>query len=279
MLLRSVLFVPGTRPDRFAKALASGADGVIFDLEDSVDPARKIEARETVRAFLASPPATDALLFIRINAADSPWIDDDVKCVCGVEGLHAVVMPKVESAYEIERVARQVPPRRIIPLLETARGIVNAAAIASADAEVLAVLFGAEDLTAELGIPRTVDGEELVYARSQVVLAAAAAGAEPLDAVFTNLEDKAALREDALRARKVGFRGKMAIHPDQIPVIHQVFNPTAEEVHQARTLIASFEVAKGEGVIRVGDQMIEAPVVARARRMLATADAIAKRRG
>jgi len=279
MLLRSVLFVPGTRKDRFAKALASGADGVILDLEDSVDPGRKAEARETVAAFLATPPETSSIVFVRVNAAGSPWIDDDLACVRGIPDLYGVVMPKVESPLEMEAVARQVPSRRVVPLLETARGIVNAAAIASADADVPALLFGAEDLTSELGIPRTIDGEELVYARSQVVLAAAAAGAEPLDAVFTDLADVGRLREDARRARAVGFRGKMAIHPAQIPVIHEVFSPSAEEVERARQLVATFEAARGAGVIRVNDQMIEAPVVARARRMLAIADAIAKRRG
>lgn len=276
-LLRSVLFVPGTRRDRFAKAIASGADGVILDLEDSVDPARKAEARETVAAFLSTPPDTSSLVFVRVNAPGSPWIEDDVACVRGLSGVHGVVMPKVESPGAIEAVARRVPSGRVVPLLETARGILHAAAIAAADADVPVLLFGAEDLTAELGIARTVDGEELVHARAQVVLAAAATGAEPLDAVFTSLADLDGLRADARRARAVGFRGKMAIHPDQVPVINEVFTPSAEDVDRARRLVAGFEAAHAEGVIRVNDQMIEAPVVARARRILALADAIASR--
>jgi citrate lyase subunit beta/citryl-CoA lyase len=277
-LLRSVLFVPGTRRDRFEKALAAGADGVIFDLEDSVDAGRKVEARETVGSFLSTPPTTASLVLVRVNAAGSRWIDDDVALLRTLRDVFAVVIPKVESAGQIEAVASGVPSGRVVPLLETARGILDAPAIAAARAEVAAMLFGAEDLTAELGIPRTVDGEELVYARSRVVLAAASAGAEPLDAVFTNLSDADRLRADALRARAVGFRGKMAIHPDQVPVINEVFSPSTEEVDRARRLVESFESARTEGVIRVDDQMIEAPVVARARRVLAMAGVIANRR-
>ncbi len=278
VLLRSVLFVPGTRRDRFEKALAAGADAVIFDLEDSVDAGRKAEARETVGAFLAVPPDTDALVFVRVNAAGSPWIDDDVDLVRMLPGVHAVVMPKVESAGQVEAVASLVPSGRVVPLLETARGILQAPAIAAARALVPALLFGAEDLTAELGIPRTVDGEELLHARSHVVLAAATAGAVALDAVFTNLADLDGLRADASRARALGFRGKMAIHPDQVRVIHEVFSPSAEDVDRARRLVESFEAARTEGVIRVNDQMIEAPVVARAKRVLAMAEAIARRK-
>ncbi len=276
-LMRSVLFVPGTRRDRFEKALAAGADGVIFDLEDSVDAVRKAEAREIVAAYLSSPPDTASLVFVRINAAGSAWIDEDIACARGLGGVYAVVMPKVESPAPVEAVASQVPSGRVVPLLETARGILNAPAIAAAQADVPALLFGAEDLTAELGIPRTIDGEELLYARSQVVLAAASTGAAALDAVFTNLADTERLRADAQRARALGFRGKMAIHPDQVPVINDVFSPSADEIDRARRLVESFETARAEGVIRVNDQMIEAPVVARAKRVLAVAEAIEKR--
>ena len=278
LLLRSVLFVPGTRPDRFAKALAAGADAVIFDLEDSVDPARKAEARGAVATFLARPPETTALLFVRINATGSPWIDPDIDVVGGLDRVHAVVMPKVESAAEIEAVARRVPAGRIVPLLETARGVLHAASIAAARAEVPALLFGAEDLTAELGIPRTIEGEELTFARSQIVLAAASVGAEAIDAVVTDLGNADRLRVDALRARALGFRGKMAIHPTQVPLINDAFTPTIEEVERARHLVATFEAVHSEGVIRLNDQMVEAPVVSRARRILALADATAARR-
>jgi citrate lyase subunit beta/citryl-CoA lyase len=272
-LLRSVLFVPGTRPDRFAKALAAGADGVILDLEDSVDPGRKAEARDAVVAFLREEPETRGQLFVRVNTARSSWIDDDVVAVGELAGLDGVVLPKAESAGEVEAVAKRVRSRRVLPLLETARGVVRADAIAAADAEVPAIMFGAEDLTAELGIPRTLEGEEIVYARSRVVLAAAVAGADPLDAVFGDLEAPEQLRRDCDRARALGFRGKMAIHPNQIAVIHEVFTPTAEEIAAARQLLETFEARAVEGVIRTDGQMVDAPMLARARRVLALADA------
>jgi citrate lyase subunit beta/citryl-CoA lyase len=277
ILLRSVLFVPGTRRDRFEKALDAGADAVIFDLEDAVDPRRKREARDAVGEFLTSAPPEPPLVFVRVNAPASPWIDDDLEVVRRLRGLHGVVLPKVESAADVEAVASSAPSRRVVPLIESARGVLGAAAIAAADADVPALLFGAEDLTADLGIPRTVDGEELLFARSQVVLAAASAGAEAIDAVFTDLADLDGLRADAHRARRLGFRGKMAIHPAQVPVINEVFSPSADEVDRARRLMTAFDAAEGEGVIRVDDQMVEAPVVLRARRLISVAEAIAKR--
>ncbi|HUF48480.1 MAG TPA: CoA ester lyase [Vicinamibacterales bacterium] len=276
-LFRSVLFVPGTRGDRFDKALAADADAVILDLEDSVDPGRKTEARETVARFLATRPVSSSRLFVRVNASTSPWIGADLERMRGLEGFDGLVLPKVESPHQIETVAPHAPARCVIPLLESARGILHAAAIAAADADVPALLFGAEDLTADLGIRRTIDGEELLFARSQVVLAAASVGAEAIDAVATDLADIDGLRADAHRARALGFRGKMAIHPAQVPVINEVYSPTADEIAHARQTIAAFDAAGPAGVIRVNDQMIEAPVVLRAKRVLALADAIAGR--
>jgi citrate lyase subunit beta/citryl-CoA lyase len=277
-LLRSVLFVPGTRSDRFEKALAAGADAVILDLEDAVAPSRKAEARDTVAAFLSTAPASPPLVFVRVNAPDSPWIADDLARAADFAGIHGLVVPKVESPGHLETVARHAPDRRVIPLIESPRAVLNAPAIAAADAHVLALLFGAEDLTADLGISRTIDGEELLFGRSQVVLAAASVGAEAIDAVFTDVADADRLQADARRARALGFRGKMAIHPKQVPVINRAFSPTAEEVARARQVVSSFEAAGDEGVTRLGDEMIEAPVVARARRIIARAESISRAR-
>ena len=279
-LLRSILFVPATRPDRFAKALASGADAVVFDLEDSVETARKAEAREGLGRSLDGIPATAALRFVRVNAAGSPWIDDDLAAVRGMHGVNAIVLPKAESPDDVAHAAAALPSRRVVPLLESARGILHAAAIAQANAAIPAILFGAEDLTAQLAIPRTIDGDELLFARSQVVLAAAAAGAEPVDAVFIDLEAADALRRDALRARALGFRGKMAIHPNQIAAINEVFSPSADEIADARGVVDAYDTAaaRGEGVIRYAGVMVDMPIVMRARRVLARAAAIESRR-
>jgi len=272
IVLRSVLFVPGTRPDRFAKAFSSGADAVVLDLEDAVEPRRKAEARELVGKFVASlGPETKSSVFIRINAPVSPWIDDDVDWLRGLHGfVDAVVLPKVEIAAVIEGVADATPDRRVIPLIETARGVLNVSEIISAEAEIPAVLFGAEDLTAELGIPRTLQGDELIYARSALVLAAATIDAEPIDAVWVDFANPDALRQDATRAKALGFRGKMAIHPDQVSVINEVFSPTAGEIATARQLVEADDHAReaGEGVFRFGDTMVDAPVIKRAKRVL-----------
>jgi citrate lyase beta subunit len=273
-----VLFVPGTRADRFPKAFAAGADGVVLDLEDSVEAGRKDAARRAVAEWLASEPVTRCARLVRVNAPGSPWIEEDLGWLRTIAGsFDGVVVPKTERATDIERVATGIRSRRVIPLIETARGVLHAPAIAAADADIPALLFGAEDLTAELGIPRTVEGEEVLVARSQVVLAAAAAGADAIDAIFVDLAAPDLLRRDAERARALGFRGKMAVHPDQVPVINSVFTPSVQEIADARRLIDADAAARaqGDGVFRLDDRMVDAPVIRRAHRILAIADAIA----
>ena len=275
MLLRSILFVPGTRADRFPKAMAAGADAVVFDLEDGVEASRKADARRIIAEWLDTSEASRTARFVRVNSVRSTWLADDLSWLPAIAGhLDAVVLPKAESAQDVERIAAVAPSRRVIPLLETSRGIIGAAAIASARAEIPALLFGAEDLTAELGIPRTLAGDEILLARSQVVLAAATIGADPIDAIFVDFSSHDRLRQDAVRARALGFRGKMAIHPDQVEIINEVFSPTAEEIAAARRVIAADAAAraKGEGAFRLDDQMVDAPIVARARRVLGVGD-------
>jgi citrate lyase beta subunit len=275
-LFRSVLFVPGVRPDRFSRAVTSGADAVVFDLEDSVEPARKAEARQHVAETLPRLGSRSAQRLVRINSAASPWFHDDLDFVRGLadtSAIDGVVVPKVESTEAVQGVAAAVGGHRTIPLLETSRGILHAAAIAGAVGGLPAICFGAEDLTAEIGIPRTVDGDELVAPRSQIVLAATSVGAEAIDAVFIDIASPDLLRRDAQRARAMGFRGKMAIHPDQVPIINEVFTPTVEEIARARRIVEAFADAerRGDAVVRVDDKMVDAPVVSRARRILATA--------
>ena len=277
--LRSLLFVPGTSANRFAKAAASGADAVFLDLEDAVEAGRKTEARGLVRDWLAATPAGQASRFVRINAPGSPWIDGDLAWLAGiVDHVDGLVLPKIESPADVERVANAAPGRGLMPMIETSRGVLRAAEIASADANILALVLGAEDLTAELGIPRTIDGEELLLARSQVVLAAASIGTDAIDAVFVDLKSPDALRRDAARARALGFRGKAAIHPDQIAIINDVFSPTADEIANARRVIDADTAARadGQGAFRLDDRMVDAPVVVRAKRILALADSLRK---
>lgn len=270
-LLRSLLFVPGTRPDRFEKAIASGADGIVFDLEDGVDPGKKADARAAVLAFLSAPPKVSAALFVRVNASDSPWYAEDLTSFGKLRSIRGIVLPKAEVPAHVAATARATSTGWVVPMLETARGVLNAGAVVSAAGLVPAVLFGAEDLTAQIGIPRSISGDELVFARSQVVLAATSVGADAIDAVLIDITGFDDLRRDSIRARALGFRGKMAIHPGQIPVIHEIFSPSTPERAQAQRIVDAFDKAQaqGEAVIRLDDKMIDMPIVVRAKRLLA----------
>ena len=277
--IRSLLFVPGTRQDRFAKAMNAGADAVVFDLEDSVEAGQKPQARALVAEFLATP-GSGALRLVRFNAVQMPDGEADVEFFSGTRGYDGVLLPKIDAAGAVEQVARAfarrassgaVPP--LLLLLETPRAILRAAEIAAADAPVAALLFGAEDFTASLAVERTIDGEELSFARAQIVLAAASVGADAIDAVCTDLNDADSLRRDCERARAVGFRGKMAIHPRQVDVINKAFTPATADVDRARRLIDVYEAARaaGHGVTTMDGRMVELPIVERARRTLALA--------
>ena len=277
--IRSMLFVPGTRQDRFAKAMRAGADAVVFDLEDSVEAGQKRQARALVAEFLGSP-GQGALRLVRFNAVDTADGEADLEFFSRTNGCDGVLLPKVETAGAVERVARAFArhaPSGVVPplllLLETPRAILRAAEIASAAAPVAALLLGAEDLTASLAVERTIDGEELSFARGQIVLAAAAAGADAIDAVCTDLHDADALRRDCQRGRALGFRGKMAIHPTHVSVINEAFMPTASDIDRATRQIEAYEraLAVGHAVTTLDGQMVERPIVERARRTLALA--------
>jgi len=277
--VRSILFVPGTREDRFASAIASGADAVVFDLEDGVEAGRKLEAREAIGRFFRETAAAAPMRLVRVNQPARQWFQDDLDFVQATAGVGGVVLPKCEQLEQLRLVAEVVGAERVFPLIETARGVLNASSLADAFPSVPALLFGAEDLTAEMGIRRTIDGEELLVARSQVALAASAAGMDAIDAVFTNVTDVEGLRRDANRARALGFRGKMAIHPGQIAIVNEIFSPSAAEIEQAGRVVAAFASARsaGDAVLRLDDEMVDAPVVARAQRVLDLAKRIAGR--
>jgi citrate lyase subunit beta/citryl-CoA lyase len=279
--IRSMLYVPGIRQDRFGKAMAAGADAVVFDLEDSVEAGQKEKARSLIADFLAGP-STGPLRFVRFNGVHTSDGEADLEFFSGMTGFDGVLLPKVETVGLVELVARVfarhasggvVPP--LLVMLETPAAILRAGEIATADAPVAALLFGAEDFTASLGVERTTDGEELLYARGRIALAAAAARAEAIDAVFTDLHDMEGLRRDCRRARGLGFRGKMAIHPKQIEIINETFTPTQSEVDRARRVVEAYEAARagGQGVTTLDGRLVERPIVERARRVLALAAA------
>lgn len=259
---RSYLFVPGTRPDRFAKACASGADAVVLDLEDSVAPGDKSTAREAIAAWLsAAQPA-----MVRVNASDRAWFADDL-ALGGMPGVAGVLLPKAERVEDIRAVAEkfgaEVP---ILPQLETARGFRNAQALAGAK-QVRHLLFGSIDFQLDLGM--AAEENELLYFRSQIVLESRLANIlPPVDGVTTDIHSPELVRADALRARRLGFSGKMCIHPKQVAVVNDCFSPSAEEEAWARRVVEASAEAPG-AAISVDGKMVDRPVLARAEVILA----------
>lgn len=267
----SFLFVPGDRPERFAKALASGAGAVIIDWEDAVGPADKPGARQHLaQALVGFSAAERARLLLRINATGTPWHADDLAQLpaLAAQGLGAVVLPKSESAAMLEPVARALGPDGVLlPLIESAAGLDALRAIAGAP-RVLRLVFGHLDFQADLGLACDPGEEELVPVRLQLVLASRLAGlVAPVDGVSTETKDMAVVRGHAARALRGGFGAKLCIHPAQVAAVHAAFAPTPEQVDWARRVLAGFEAAGG-GVFSVDGRMVDAPVVALARQML-----------
>lgn len=260
----SLLFVPGSRPDRFAKAKAAGAGLTVIDLEDAVAADDKGAARAAALGQLAEAPEGWA---IRINA---------VRTAAGIRDLAALVdspvlpevllVPMVEQAGDLEVIAGALGDRcpPLIPLIETPRGLRHALAIASVE-RVAAVMFGGGDFSGELGVE--LAWEPLLAARQQLLLACAEAGKPAIDVPFIRLEDEAGLAEEAARARAIGFTAKAAIHPAQLPAIHAAFLPTEAEVAEAREALAAYEAGGGRA-IRFRGRMLEAPFIIRYRALV-----------
>jgi citrate lyase subunit beta/citryl-CoA lyase len=254
---RSFLFVPGNRPERFAKACTAGADAVIVDLEDAVPPSDKVAARNALAAWLS--PANPVL--VRINSADSEWFRDDLT-VCGLPGVAGIVLPKAENPRDLATVVAAGAPA-ILPLIESAQGMWNCIELARAPC-VQRLVFGAIDFSFDLGISE--GHEQLLYFRSQLVLMSRVAGiAAPVDGVTVALDDPERVREDSGRARAIGFGGKLCIHPKQVSLVNAAFSPSAAELAwAARVMVASSTGA----AVAVDGKMVDRPVVLIAQQML-----------
>lgn len=266
MARRSVLFSPGDQPELLRKAPGTGADTVVFDLEDAVAPDAKDRARETVADVLSDPDFDpDCEVCVRVNA-DREVARADLDDVAAADRLDAVMVPKVETAADVEYVAslltehgRGVP---LIALCESAAGVLHAEAIAAAES-VGAVAFGAEDLAADIGATRTEEGTEVLHAREHVVLAAAAAGVDAVDTVFTDIEDTDRLATETEFALELGYDGKMCIHPGQVEVVNDAFTPSNERVAWAQRVLDATQDTD-TGVVRVDGEMIDAPLITQA---------------
>jgi citrate lyase subunit beta/citryl-CoA lyase len=257
---RSLLFVPGDRPERFGKAALAGADAVVLDLEDAVAPGRKNQARDHVHRWLTQGNR----VVVRINAPGTPWCEDDLAAVG--PWASGVLVPKAEDPAEIEAVAAALPAgTAVLPLLETARGIVQATALC-ADPAVVRPVFGSVDLAVQLGVDHQ-SHDALRHARAAVVLAAATAGcAAPIDGVTTALGDERALAADLDHAALLGFTGKLCVHPQQVEPVNRRFTPEDHEIEWAHAVLAAG--ADGSVAVHQG-QMVDRPVFLRAQAVLA----------
>ena len=253
---RSYLFVPGNRPDRFLKAIASNADAVIIDLEDAVPPNEREKARENVRAFAAP----EHPVLIRVNGATTEWHRVDVG-LAQLPGILGIVLPKAERASDVTAIDGPV-----FPIIETAKGFQHAADLADAT-NTQRLLFGSIDFQHDLGI--NGEGEELLYFRSQLVLTSRLAGLPaPVDGITASFERPDLIRADTDRARRLGFGGKLCIHPKQIVTVHECFAPTSNEIAWATRVIEAAEKSGGAAAA-MGGEMIDRPVIARAAAILA----------
>ena len=264
ILPRSYLFVPANRPERFSKACATHAGAVIIDLEDAVAADDKASARAALAAWLN--PCTPVL--VRINSADSRWFRDDL-ALCGLAGVAGIVLPKAERVTDVASVARAAAANSIIlPLIESALGMSNAAALARAP-RVQRLVFGSIDFQLDLGIDG--DDQELLYFRSQLVLLSRLAGiAPPVDGVSTAIDDLEQLRSDSERARRLGFAAKLCIHPKQVDIVNQAFMPNDVSVRWATRVLAAASGAGG-GAIAVDGMMVDRPVLRKAMDILEAA--------
>ncbi len=263
--LRSVLFAPGSDERKLTRALESDADAVVADLEDSVTVEEKPAARELVARLLAAP-ATTCLRIVRINGTDTEFWEHDAAALAELP-LDAIVLPKA-TPESVDALGSSGPP--LIAIVETALGVRLAFETASRP-RVAALALGAADLGAELRLEPRVDGLEILFARSSLVVDSAAAGIRaPFDVVHLDTRDDEGLEAESLLARSVGMGGKMCIHPSQVGVVNRVFAPDERQVDWARRVVAAYEegVKDGRGAIALDGEMIDLPVVVRARRLL-----------
>ena len=269
-LIRSLLFVPGNRPDRFHKALASEADLICIDLEDAVPLAEKDTAFSAVQSFLSTlEPAQRNRVVVRINPLSTQLGE------CELAGFSAcppayLMLAKCQSTEEVERAVRALQGRsKLIGLIESLSGLMQAAEIARSSKSLVALMFGGADLAAELGCDFSY--EPLLLARCQLVQAAALAGVQLLDVPFVDLQDQEALQQETRQVRALGFTGKAAIHPKQVQLIHQALQPNSEQLVYARKVVAAAFSESAEAVLVVDGKMVDRPVVLTCQRILAYA--------
>jgi citrate lyase subunit beta/citryl-CoA lyase len=279
--LRSWMFVPGNRDRFIKKAKTSTADAILLDIEDGVLPAEKAEARRMIAATLSAGGQSPSR-YVRVNALSTPWLKSDLEAVV-LPGLEGICLTKVVRATDVHEVVSwieilekkrslEIGKIRVLAAVESARGLMNALSIADASPRIVGLMFGAEDYALDLGLGARRENEaaELLYARSTIVNAAAAANVLSIDGVFPNLNDEKGLLEDVRQARRLGFTSKSTFNPRQIDVINEIFSPQPDEIEYARKIAAGFREAeaRGDASVAVGGQLVDKPIVLRALKIL-----------
>lgn len=289
LLLRSLMFVPGNREDMLTKAASVPADAIVIDLEDAVPAPEKDRARALAAAAIRGLAGASRAVHVRVNALHTGLTRDDLAAVVG-PGLAAVHLPKVESGQDLRdldvllrerELASGLRPGtvRSVALIETPRGVLRCEDICRASDRLAVLALGAEDLSRDLGVPRPSAGETdgldaLFFARSTLVYVARAYRLAAVDTPYPNVRDEAGLVREATLARRLGLKGKYAIHPAQVETLNRVFSPTSEEIAEARRVIAAYEeaAARGIGAVSVDGRMVDEPIVRAARELLALAE-------
>lgn len=277
-LRRSRIYLPGNRPRMIQKGPGLGADAVILDLEDSVSPEQKDAARFLVTRAIDTINFGLSEVMVRINPVAHGGLIDLEKVL--IAGPDSIVVPKCESKEDVlaveDAITRANPkkPVSILPMIETAKGILSAYEVASASSMVDAITFGGEDFTQDIGATRTKGGKEIFWGRSLVVIAAKAAGVQALDTVFSDIKDEEGLRSDTEEIKQLGFDGRAAIHPAQIEIIHECFAPSEKEMQNAANVLYAAEIARqeGKGVAVVRGKMIDKPIIERAQKLIRFAE-------
>lgn len=283
---RTFLFAPGNHPRKVAKVFDAGADAVILDLEDAVAISEKVATRATVVEALQAPRTCRG--YVRINALDTEYTFGDVEAVVA-KGVDGIVLPKVERAADLQMVDWMMTSLErqrgltaggidLMPIIETGKGVANVREICAAGGRLKRVSFGAGDYTRDMGLEWTFEEGELAHARAEIALASRINELEPpIDTVFIHIREHEAHTATAVRARQFGYQGKFCIHPDQVPQANAAFTPTDEEVAWSRKVIAAFEEAEaaGSASIQVEGYFVDYPIVVKAERVVALAEAIA----
>ena len=289
-LYRSFIFVPGNRENMLERAKSFKADVIMVDLEDSVPPGEKVTARDIAKDWVPTLRREGHRVMVRVNSLDTGLTRSELENLVS-PSLYGISLGKVESKWnilDVDRMLRAIEPlagvepglTKIVAWAETASALVDAKDIAASSSRVIALAFGAEDFTNDMGIERSDAGDEVQVPRSLVPVAARAANVASLDSPFVAFQDPGALRADAQRARQMGYTGKHAIHPAQLDIINEVFSPAPDEVAYARRIIEAWDKAQaeGRGSLAMDGRMVDVPVVKRAQNLLAFADAIEAQR-